>query len=188
MKVGYARVSTTGQSLEVQLEALKKAGCTRDSIYQEKLSGKSADGRPQLQAALKFIRKGDTLVVTKLDRLARSVYDLHKIAQQLKEKAADLIVLDQADIDTTTKYGKLIFTILGAVAELERDLILERTAEGRVKAKAAGVHMGRRSKLTADEVVELKKVAKKWKGTKAELGEKYGLSRASVYRLIEASS
>ena len=187
MIVGYARVSTTGQSLEVQLEALKKAGCTPDSIYQEKRSGKSSDGRPQLQAALKFIRKRDTLVVTKLDRLARSVYDLHKIAQQLKDKEADLVVIDQTDIDTTSKYGKLIFTILGAVAELERNLILERTAEGREKAKAAGVHMGRRATLDLDQLASMKKEAKQWKGTKAELGEKYGLSRASVYRLIEAS-
>lgn len=187
MKVGYARVSTTGQSLEVQLEALAKAGCEPDSIYKEKQSGKSADGRPQLQAALKFVRKGDTLIVTKLDRLARSVYDLHKIAQHLKEKNADLVVLDQADIDTTTKYGKLIFTILGAVAELERDLILERTAEGREKAKAAGVHMGRHATLDPDELASLKKEAKKWKGTKAELGEKYGISRASVYRLVAQS-
>ena len=81
---------------------------------------------------------------------------------------------------------KLIFTILGAVAELERDLILERTAEGRAKAKAAGVHMGRHATLTPEKLERLKKEAKKWKGTKAELGEKYGLSRASVYRLIEA--
>jgi DNA invertase Pin-like site-specific DNA recombinase len=162
MKVGYARVSITGQSLEVQLEALKNAGCEPDSVYQEKRSGKSVDGRPQLQAALKFIRKGDTLVVTKLDRLARSVYDLHKIAQQLKEKAADLVVLNQADIDTTSKYGKLIFTILGAVAELERDLILERTAEGREKAKTAGVHMGRHATVDPDALANLKKEAKKW--------------------------
>ena len=140
-----------------------------------------------IRAALKFIRKGDTLVVTKLDRLARSVYDLHKIAQQLKVKSADLVVLDQADIDTTTKYGKLIFTILGAVAELERDLILERTAEGREKAKAAGVHMGRHATLTAEQLMALKREAKKWKGTKSELGEKYGISRASVYRLVAAS-
>ena len=184
MNVGYARVSTTGQSLAVQLEALKKAGCKPDDIFQEKKSGKTAAGRPQLEAALKFVRKGDTLIVTKLDRLARSVYDLHKIAQQLKEKQADLVVLDQGDINTTTKYGKLIFTILGAVAELERDLILERTAEGRAKAKAAGVHMGRRATLSPAQLANLKKDAKKWGGTMAELGEKYGLSRASVYRLV----
>jgi DNA invertase Pin-like site-specific DNA recombinase len=127
------------------------------------------------------------LVITKLDRLARSVYDLHQIAQHLKKKEADLVGLDQADIDTTTKYGRLIFTFLGAVAELERDLILALTAEGRAKTTAASVHTGRHASLTPEQLAALKKETKKWRGTKAELGEKYGLSRASVYRLVAVS-
>lgn len=183
MKIGYARVSTSGQSLEVQLEALAKAGCETENIFQEKLSGKVADSRKQLQACLKFIRKGDTLVVTKLDRLARSVYDLHTIAQSLKEKGADLVALDQPEIDTTSKYGKLVFSILGAVAELERDLILERTNEGRLRAKAKGVIFGRKNKLTPSETKKLKQEASTWEGSKADLAEKYGISRSSLYRL-----
>lgn len=181
IKVGYARVSTTGQSLPAQNEALTKAGC--EEIFAEKKSGKQANSRPQLDAVLKYIRKGDTLVVTKLDRLARSVYDLHKIAQMLKDKEADFKVLDQAEMDTSTKYGKLVFTIVGAVAELERDLILERTAEGRAKAKAAGKHMGRYPALTPAQITDLKADAEVWEGSMAELGQKYGISRASVYRL-----
>jgi DNA invertase Pin-like site-specific DNA recombinase len=114
------------------------------------------------------------LVITKLDRPARSVYDLHQIAQHLKKKEANLVGLDQADIDTTTKYGKLIFTILGAVAELERDLILERNAEGKAKTKEASVHTGRHASLTPEQLAALKKETKKWKGTKAEWAKSTG--------------
>ena len=181
MKIGYARVSTTGQSLELQRDILTKTGC--EEIFEETRSGKQGQHRPKLSEALTFIRKGDTLVVTRLDRLARSVHDLHQIAQGLKEKGAGLIAINQPEIDTTSKYGKLIFMILGGVAELERDLILERTAEGRARAKAAGKHLGRRPTLSLKDVAALKKEAIKWKGSAAELGQKYGISRASVYRL-----
>ena len=181
IKIGYARVSSTGQSLEVQKELLIKAGC--EKMFQETRSGKQGQDRPKLKEALNFIREDDTMVVTRLDRLARSVYDLHRIAQELKDKGAGLIAINQPEIDTTTKYGKLVFTILGGVAELERDLILERTAEGRARAKAAGKHLGRRPTLSPVQIAALKKDAAKWKGSASELGEKYGISRASVYRL-----
>lgn len=182
IKVGYARVSSTGQSLAAQKDALVKAGC--EKLFLEKQSGAQARNRPQLQAALQYIREGDALVITKLDRLARSAGDLHRIAEQLRDEGADLKVLDQSEIDTTNKYGKVVFSILGAVAELERDLILERTAEGRARAKAAGKHMGRRPSLSPDQIAALKKDAASWKGSMAELGERHGISRATVYRLM----
>lgn len=181
MKVGYARVSTTGQSLEVQLAALKHAGC--EKVFREKQSGKTADGRAQLQRAIEFVREGDVLIVSKLDRLARSVFDLHKIAQSLQEKGVDLVVLDQRDLNTTTRTGKLLFTLLGAIAEFERDLISERAAEGRAKAMERGVKFGRKEKLDAAQVNALRKELPKWAGPKAQLAAKYGISRASLYRI-----
>jgi DNA invertase Pin-like site-specific DNA recombinase len=138
--VGYARVSTRDQKLDLQLDALKHYGCTK--IFMEKESGGKSD-RPQLAATLEYLREGDTLVVTKLDRLARSTFDLHRIAKQLEEHGIHLVVLNN-NIDTSTPAGKLLFTMLGAVAEFERDLINERTAEGRERAKAKGTHMGRK--------------------------------------------
>lgn len=182
MKVGYARVSTTGQSLEVQLEALRAAGC--EEIFQEKESGKTADNREQLQALLRFIRKGDTLVCTKLDRLARSVGDLDKIAGLLKEKEADLLVLGQAGLDTSTPTGKLLFNMLGAIAEFERDLILERTAEGRAKAKANGVSFGRKRKLDDHKLQLVIDDYKQGKLSANEVAKKHGISRSSLYRLM----
>lgn len=182
IRIGYARVSTNGQSLELQREALTKSGC--EELFEEKLSGKQAGNRPQLQAAMKFIRKGDILVVTKLDRLARSMTDLWALITKLEEKSAHLEVLQQPEINTTKREGKLIVSLLGYVAETERQLILERTAEGRARAKAAGKHMGRRPSLSDKQLSGLKKDAAKWEGSMAELGKKYGISRASVYRLL----
>jgi DNA invertase Pin-like site-specific DNA recombinase len=138
--VGYARVSTRDQKLDLQLDALNQHGCTK--IFMEKESGGKTD-RPELKNALAYLRRGDTLVVTKLDRLARSTFDLHRIAKQLDERGIHLVVLNN-NIDTSSPAGKLLFTMLGAVAEFERDLINERTAEGRERAKAKGTHMGRK--------------------------------------------
>ncbi len=182
MKVGYARVSTLGQSLENQLESLTKEGC--EKIFEEKASGKSADEREQLQMALDFVRVDDVLVITKLDRLARSMIDLGLIAKRLKDKGVGLKAIDQSGIDTTTATGELLFNILGSVAAFERALINERTAEGRVKAKAKGVKFGAKAKLSAIEVVKLKSEVEKFKGSKSELASKYGISRASLYRII----
>ena len=120
MKVGYARVSTSGQNLDLQLDRL--ADC--DRIYREKASAGSAKNRPELKNALDFVREEDVFVVTKLDRLARSVVDLSNIVQRLEEKKVDLVVLDQG-IDTTNIYGKLQFNILAAIGEFERGLIRE---------------------------------------------------------------
>lgn len=180
-KIGYARVSTTGQSLEIQREALTAAGCVK--IYEEKASGKSTDARIELQKALEKCSEGDTLVVTKLDRLARSVGDLHKIVDKLNQEGASLQVIDQPEIDTSSKYGKLIFTVLGAVAELERDLILERTRDGRAQAKAKGVAFGPKKKLTEDQLEQAIKELTEGNLSASAVASKYGISRASLYRL-----
>lgn len=116
--IGYARVSSAGQSLDVQLDKLGKAGCSK--VYQEKRSGRQAENRPELQAALEYLRDGDVLIVCRLDRMARSVLDLAKIADRLRQKGVSLRVLDQG-FDTTTSEGKLMLNLLGAFAEFEAD-------------------------------------------------------------------
>ena len=183
MKIGYARVSTTGQSYEIQEQKLKEAGCER--IMTDKRSGKSTEGREGLHNVLEFVREGDTLMVTKLDRLARSVLDITKIVDRLEAKSVDLVVLDNTGIDTRTPQGKLIFHILSAVGELERSLINERTAEGRQKAMQEGVKFGRKEALSDAEVRKLREEAQTFTGSKADLGKKYGVSRATVYRLLD---
>jgi len=180
--IGYARVSTTGQSLEAQLELLKQAGVSE--VFSEKASGKSTDKRPELDKALTYLRKGDILIVTKLDRLARSVLDLHTIARRLEEKGVDLRVLDQPELDTTSKTGKLLFSLLGAVGEFERALILERTQEGRNIAKAKGVKFGRKPSLTPEEALRIKEKALAWEGSKGDLARSSGVSRATLYRVL----
>ena len=178
MRVGYARVSTVGQKLDVQLDHL--ADC--DRIYQEKVSASSTKNRPELKNALDFVREEDVFVVTKLDRLARSVVDLSNIIQLLEEKNVDLVVLDQG-IDTTTIYGKLQFNILASIGEFERGLITERSLEGRQKEKERGVIFGARPKLSADELQTLLRDYETPGLSKREIAELYGISISSVYRL-----
>lgn len=178
MKVGYARVSTTGQKLDVQMDRL--ADC--DRIYHEKMSASSAHTRPELQKALDFVRDEDVFIVTKLDRLARSVVDLSEIVKKLQKKNVDLMVLDQG-IDTTTIYGRLQFNILAAIGEFERELIRERSMEGRMKALQRGVKFGARPKLSTQELKELVRDFDAPGCSKSEIAEHYGISRASVYRL-----
>lgn len=182
MKVGYARVSTVGQSLETQLVELAKEGC--EKVFQEKASGKDADSRFQLQLALEFVRSGDVLVITKLDRLARSMGDLSLISKRLKEKGVGLKAINQPEIDTTSAIGELLFNVLGAVASFERALINERIAEGRAKALKKGVKFGAKAKLTDKQIGELKSELENWEGSKTELASKFGISRASLYRLV----
>ena len=150
MRVGYARVSTAGQKLDLQLERL--ADC--DRVFHEKVSGKSTRNRPELQNALDFVRDGDVFVVTKLDRLARSVVDLANIVQKFEGKNVDLVVLDQG-IDTTSIYGRLQFNILAAIGEFERGIIRERSSEGRMRALARGVKFGAKPKLAKNEISQL---------------------------------
>jgi len=182
--VGYARVSSHGQDLTIQLDKLQAAGC--DKVYQEKRSGTRADNRPELQRCLEYVRDGDVLVVCKLDRLARSVIDLHQTAKRLEEQKVGLKVLDQP-FDTTTPHGKLTFSILGAMAEFENDLRRERQREGIDKAMADGVKFGPKAKLSDEQVEALRAaIADNPERTKGEIAKEFGISRASLYRLLSS--
>jgi DNA invertase Pin-like site-specific DNA recombinase len=150
---GYARVSTTDQDLWLQQAALKAAGCT--VIRSEKVSGTSRNGRTELDTLLDFIRKGDTLVVTRVDRLARSIADLQDIVRTLKQKGAALKATEQP-IDTSTAAGKAFLDMLGVFAEFETNLRRERQLEGIAKAKAAGVYKGRKPSIEVSAIKELK--------------------------------
>jgi len=178
MRVGYARVSTVGQKLDVQLDRLSDC----DRIFKEKVSAGTRDKRLELKKALDFVREGDVLIVTKLDRLARSVVDLSNIVQLLEEKDVDLVVLDQG-INTTTIYGRLQFNILAAIGEFERGLITERSREGREKAIANGVRFGVRAKLSDIEIDEMVRLFETDELSKNDISEIYAISRSSVYRL-----
>lgn len=178
MRVGYARVSSRGQKLDVQIDRL--VDC--ELVFSEKASGATAKDRPELQKALDFVRDEDVFVVTKLDRLARSVVDLANIVKKLQGKNVDLVVLDQG-IDTTTLYGRLQFNILAAIGEFERELIKERSTEGRARAVARGVKFGAKPKLTKKEIEELIRDYEEPGCSKKEIAEHYGISRSSVYRL-----
>lgn len=183
-KIGYARVSSTGQSLDIQIEKLTTYGCTEPDgqIFQEKKSGSKAENRIELKSCLKHLRKGDSLVITKLDRLARSTYDLTQIANDLETRGIDLVVLDQS-IDTSSPTGKLLFNMLGSIAEFENAIRAERQTDGIAKAKELGVKFGAKSKLTPEQLTELKQ--RRSEGVKVkDLMNDYGLSKASVYRLL----
>ena len=180
MKVGYARVSSVGQNLAVQLDKLDAAGCTK--VYQEKESARTA-ARPQLQACLDFVRDAaDTLVVTKLDRLARSLTDLVSITHRLRAKGVALQVLDQA-IDTTTPEGTFTFHILGAVAEFENDLRRARQREGIDAALRRGQRCGRRPTLTPAQAVLMQEARRQGVLIK-DLMAQYHLSKKAIYRYL----
>jgi DNA invertase Pin-like site-specific DNA recombinase len=177
--IGYARVSTTDQNLEIQIAALKAAGC--DVIRSEKRSGTSTKGRTELQTVLDFLRKGDVLIVTRIDRLARSIGDLQDIVRAVKAKGASLKATEQP-IDTTSAAGKAFLDMLGVFAEFETNLRKERQAEGIAKAKAAGVYKGRPPSIDVMKVRDLKK-----KGLGAsEIAKALKIGRASVYRALDA--
>jgi DNA invertase Pin-like site-specific DNA recombinase len=178
--VGYARTSTTDQraGLEAQLRDLEAHGCTK--IFREELSSVAAK-RPQLEAALEWVRDGDVLVVTKLDRLARSVADLVTIQGTLVRKGAGLRILSM-NLDTATPTGKLMVNLLGSIAEFERELMLERQREGIAKAKAEGKYAGRQptARRQADEVLRLKTEGK----SANDIVKALKISRASVFRIL----
>jgi len=181
MNVGYARVSTSSQSLENQIEQLKAAGC--EKIFSEKRSGKNASDREQFKIMKNFIREGDVLFVTKLDRLARSVIDLHEFAKYLENKDVNLKVLNQ-NIDTTSPAGRLLFTMLGAIAEFERDLINERVREGIAAAKLKGVKFGRKAILSYKEKKVIYKQHEKGKSV-IWLSNFFHVARNTIYRAIK---
>ncbi|MCG5241966.1 recombinase family protein [Azospirillum doebereinerae] len=176
-RIGYARVSTTDQDTAVQVAALRAAGC--DVIRQEQASGTTTAGRPELATVLDFLRPGYTLVVTRIDRLARSVSDLQQIVKTIRDKGASLQATEQP-IDTSTAAGKAFFDMLGVFAEFETNLRRERQMEGIAKAKAEGVYKGRKPVLDA---VEVRRLAADGMGA-TEISRRLGCGRASVYRLI----
>ena len=178
-KIGYARVSSHTQKLETQIDKLNAFGCKK--IYQEKESATSAK-RPQLHICLDYVRDGDTLVVTKLDRLARSTPDLCNIVKTLEEKKVDLHVLDQ-NIDTGSSTGRLLFNMLGAIAQFETEIRAERQSDGIEKARRRGVVFGRAKTITDQQVTEMKAERKNGVLIK-ELMKKYDLSKASIYRYL----
>lgn len=147
--VGYARVSTTDQNTTVQVDQLKAAGVTDDHLFQDRLSGLDND-RPQLAAMLRHARKGDTIIVTKVDRLARSAAHLHQIVEDLQKRGVEFKVLNDPSLDTTKPHGKLLFGILASIAEFETALRKERQMEGIAKAKARGEHIGRPKTVTSE--------------------------------------
>jgi len=183
-KIGYARVSSTGQSLEIQLSKLTAYGCTEPDgeIFQEKKSGTNTDNRPEWQSCLRHLRKGDTLVITKLDRLARSTFHLTQIAKELETKGVELVVLDQ-NIDTSTNEGRLLFNMLASIAEFENDIRRQRQTDGVAKARDNGVKFGAKAKLSDQQLSEMKQ--KRADGVLIkDIMSDYGLSKASVYRLL----
>ena len=180
MLVGYARVSTRDQSPTLQLDALNAAGC--DRVFQEQASGAQRD-RPQLKAALEYVRAGDTLVVWKLDRLARSVRQLVETAEDFQKRDIGLKVLTQ-QIDTTTPGGRLVFHVFAAMAEFERELMLERTHAGLVAAKALGRRGGRRPALGPDEIKRAKAMLKDQSITVVEVAKQMGVPQSTLYRHI----
>jgi len=181
MKIGYARVSSTGQNLQSQLEALKKAGC--DKIFQEKKSGKQAANREQLQEALDYVREGDILVITRLDRIARSTKDLHNILDLLKNKGVEFQATEQ-NLDTTTATGKLMIGILGTIAEFETDLRAERQKDGIQSALKRGVKFGNKGKKLTDEQIQWA-INEKMNGrTSADVANELNMTRNTLLRKI----
>jgi DNA invertase Pin-like site-specific DNA recombinase len=177
--IGYARVSTTEQNLEIQEAALKAAGC--EVIRSEKRSGTTTTGRAELQTVLDFLRPDDALMVTRIDRLARSIGDLQDIVRAVKAKGATLKATEQP-IDTGTAAGKCFLDMLGVFAEFETNLRKERQLEGIAKAKAAGVYKGRPASIDPTQVRQLKADGM----GPSKIAKTLGIGRASVYRALEA--
>ena len=174
-------MSSVGQSLEIQREKLNDC----DKLFEEKRSG-TTDARPQLKECLNYVRNGDQLIVTRIDRLARSTLHLCQIAETLRDKGVDLIVLDQ-NIDTSDATGRLLFNMLGAIGQFETEIRAERQMDGIKKAKDRGVHFGKRPALTDDQIAELRE--KRSEGVLIkDLMAHYSLSKATIYRYLGTSS
>jgi DNA invertase Pin-like site-specific DNA recombinase len=182
--VGYARVSTEGQTLDGQLAQLKAASC--EKIFREKVSGAKAE-RAQVARAVAALGEGDVLVVTRLDRLARSTRDLLNILDTIAKRKAGFKSLADTWADTTTSHGRLMLTVLGGLAEFERDLIRSRTGAGRDRAKANGVKMGRKPKLTSHQQKEV--LARRDAGeSEAAIARSYNVNQSTISRLVVSRS
>jgi DNA invertase Pin-like site-specific DNA recombinase len=177
---GYARVSTDGQTLNAQQEALAAAGAVK--VFFETASGARSD-RKELAKAIKSLSTGDTLLVTRLDRLARSTRDLLNILHSVAAAGAGFKSLADTWADTTTPHGRLMLTVLGGLAEFERELIKARTGEGRERAKARGQHMGRPAKLTPHQRAEAVQALTEGTANQANLARRFNVSQATISRL-----
>jgi DNA invertase Pin-like site-specific DNA recombinase len=178
-RLGYARVSTYGQTLDAQLDQLRAEGCAK--IFREKVTGARADRR-ELLKLLKALGPGDVATVTRIDRLARSTFDLFAIVKQIVDAGAQFRSLAEPWADTATSTGRLMIAVLGGLADVERDLIRTRTAEGRSRAKARGQHMGRPPKLTPQQQKEARR--RRAEGaTLKELAKSYNVGAATISRL-----
>lgn len=181
--VAYIRVSTTGQNLSAQRTAVRAAGA--EKIFEEKQSGADAD-RPRLKACLEFVREGDTLIVTKADRIARSSRHLFNLLHELTQKNVAVRFLDQPQLNTDDKYGRFMLTVLAGVAELERQLIRERQAAGIEDAKRRGIRFGRKPKIN-EKVAKVVKRLRNEGLSVPEIGRQLGLKRSSVYNALKLS-
>ncbi|MDP9390211.1 MAG: recombinase family protein [Actinomycetota bacterium] len=182
--VGYARVSTRDQHPEAQVDALRAAGC--EQVFTEHTSGTLAR-RPALDKALRYLRAGDTLVITKLDRLGRSVRNLKKVAELLHERQVGLRALSQG-IDTTTPGGRLFFHMLATIAEFEHDLIVERTHDGLTAARARGRKGGPKPKMTPHRITQARALYDAGELTVQEVADLLGVSRPTIYRHLDPAS
>lgn len=186
MKIGYARVSTREQHPEAQADALDVAGC--DRVFVDKITGKLAK-RPELDKALMVLREGDQLVITKLDRLGRSLANLIELSKWLDEHGVDLIVLHQG-IDTSTTIGRMFFHILGAIAEFEHELLSERTRDGLEAARARGRTGGQKPKLRPRQIALARSMYDETGGdgkrryTVQQIAEEFGVTRPTIYRAL----
>lgn len=180
MIVGYARVSSTGQDHQTQIDRLKEAGC--EKVFSEKLSGLDRE-RPELHKVLEFVREGDVLIITKLDRLARSASHLHQIVDGLTAKSVGFKVLDDSGIDTTTRSGKLLFGILASFAEFETALRRERQLDGIARAKAEGKTGGRPALITLEIKAEIAAMKKDGASVR-QIAAQVGFSKSAIQKVI----
>jgi DNA invertase Pin-like site-specific DNA recombinase len=180
--VGYARVSSQGQSLDVQRDRLNAHGV--DKLFEEKKSGADTK-RPELEKCLGYLRDGDTLVITKIDRMARSAGDFHKIMKTLADNGVTFKALDDPEADMTSRSGKLLLGILALIAEFENDIRKERQLDGIAKAKAQGVKFGRKVKLTDGLATEIRSMRSDQGMTIAKIMKARDLSKSTVYRALK---
>ena len=185
MNIGYARVSTDGQDLGLQRSALKAAGCGR--VFEEKISG-ARRARPVLDNLMDHLREGDVVVVTRLDRLARSTRDLLEIADQVTLAGAGLRSLAEPWADTTSPSGKMVLTVFAGIAEFERALILDRTGAGRAAAKKRGVRFGRPKRITPEQWAHYGPLLREGSMRPTEAAKLIGCGRATVYRRLAAET
>lgn len=180
MKIGYARVSSSGQNLESQIEALQRAGC--EKIFQEKMSGRQSDNRTELQNALDFVREGDVFVVSRLDRCSRSVVDLHNILKKLGQKKVEFKATEQ-DLDTSTSTGRLMIGLLSIISEFETDLRAERQADGIKSAIKRGVKFGRVAKMNDEQVVQAIQMQSDGM-LNQDIADNFGVGRSTLLRYV----